>query len=425
MNFLIADDYPSNRKLLRAQLESEGHSVHDVADGIEALEVLEHESIDAVISDILMPNMDGFRLCHEIRSNAKLFAIPVILFTSTYNSAGDRKLAETVGADCYLLKPAPTPVIMAAVRAATEKAALRTQTQPALPKIDEGYVLQQYNDALVRKLEARNTELQAAITNLEAARDEILKLNRNLEARVTERTTALDAANEELEAFTASVSHDLRAPLRNLSGFAHLLEASAGEQLNEEGKRLIARIRDAATHMNDLISDLLAFAHASRCEMRLDDVNLDALVDESIEDLEMDCMGRNVEWHRNPLPKVSGDAALLRQVFANLLSNAVKYTRPRDPAHIEIGCEENAAGERVIFIRDNGVGFDMQQSPQLFGVFSRLHSTKEFEGTGIGLANVRRIVSRHGGRVWAEGEVGHGATFYFTLHAPLDRRQTA
>ena len=286
-------------------------------------------------------------------------------------------------------------------------------------------MLKQYSEALVRKLSEKNSELQGALDSVQIAHDEILKLNRELDARVQQRTAELEianrkltAANEELEAFSSSVSHDLRAPLRHINGYAAILGELVGEKLDEEGQLALSRISDAAKQMRQLINDLLAFSRIGRAEMRTTVVDLEALVAESIRSLHSEVNGRSIVWKRDPLPRAQGDPALLSQVFVNLLSNAVKYTRPRDPARIEIGFRDEGKEELVIFVRDNGVGFDMRHSQGLFEPFHRLHRAEEFEGTGIGLANVRRIVSRHGGRAWAEGIVDGGATFYFTLAKP-------
>lgn len=224
----------------------------------------------------------------------------------------------------------------------------------------------------------------------------------------------LRAANAELEAFTYSVSHDLRAPLRHIDGFADLLNTHANATLDDKGKRYLKTISDSAKRMGALIDDLLVFSRIGRAEMRHAKVDLNPLVDEVIQELRVETSKRNVVWKRQDLPVVEADSSLLRQVLVNLLSNAVKYTRPRDPALIEIGSVASD-DEHTIFIRDNGVGFDMTYVGKLFGVFQRLHRAEEFEGTGIGLANVHRIVLRHGGRTWAEGKSDEGATFYFTL----------
>ncbi|HSI13289.1 MAG TPA: ATP-binding protein, partial [Chthoniobacter sp.] len=224
----------------------------------------------------------------------------------------------------------------------------------------------------------------------------------------------LRAANAELEAFTYSVSHDLRAPLRHIDGFADLLKSHASDGLGDKGKRYLKTISDSAKRMGALIDDLLVFSRIGRAEMRHSKVDLNPLVEEVIQELRVETLKRNVAWKRQELPTVDGDPSLLRQVFVNLLSNAVKYTRPRDPAEIEVGSVVSD-DHHMIFVRDNGVGFDMTYVGKLFGVFQRLHRAEEFEGTGIGLANVQRIILRHGGKTWAEGKSGEGATFYFTL----------
>jgi two-component system sensor histidine kinase/response regulator len=412
MNLLIVDDYPTNRRLLRAQLEGESHNVLEASNGIEALQLLEVSAVDAIISDILMPNMDGYRLCREIRQDPRFAALPLILYTSTYNSPKDRQLAQTVGADCYLLKPAPTAAILKAIDDAMHGTSSRARdvAQP-----DENYVLKRYNEALVRKLEDTNTELHHTLDELRGAHEQILAMNRDLEERVRQRTAALDAANRELESFSYSVSHDLRAPLRHVSGFVGLLEQRVASQLDEQNLDLLHRIGKSAKHMAQLVDNLLEFARVDKVKLRIVDVQLDVLARETIAELAVDTQGRDIEWIVHSLPQVRGDANLLRQVFVNLLANAVKYSRTRAHARIEIGCESIEAVGCTIFVRDNGVGFDSRRAGELFGVFKRLHSAKEFEGTGVGLAHAHRIVARHGGRIWAESAADVGATFRFTL----------
>ena len=225
----------------------------------------------------------------------------------------------------------------------------------------------------------------------------------------------LRAANEELEAFSYSVSHDLRAPLRHIDGFVGLLRKQAVQKLSEQESRYLNVIASSARHMGALIDDLLVFSRMSRVEMRCTPAALNSLLDEAIKGTHAEAEGRRIKWKIGQLPEVQADAAMLRQVWVNLINNAVKYTRTRNPAEIEVGCQDGTNGEWIFFVRDNGVGFDMQYAHKLFGVFQRLHRADEFEGTGIGLANVRRIVSRHGGRTWAEGMPDAGATFYFSL----------
>lgn len=239
----------------------------------------------------------------------------------------------------------------------------------------------------------------------------------DLEAAVAARTAELARINEELNAFTSSVSHDLRAPLRHMTGFATLLDRRCRDTLGDEGRNYARQVIDAGGRMSRLIDDLLAFARTAQAPLRTEPVDLTELVRDAIADASRDVEGRIIEWHVDTLPSVEGDRALLRQALTNLIANAVKYTRTRERARIHVGALPAAGGERVLYVRDNGVGFDMAFAGRLFGVFQRLHAADQFEGTGIGLANVRRIIQRHGGRTWAEGAVDQGATFFVSLPA--------
>ena len=235
-------------------------------------------------------------------------------------------------------------------------------------------------------------------------------------SQLNERACELEAAYRELEAFSYSVSHDLRAPLRHINGFVDLLTEHATENLGERERYYLRIIADSARQMGMLIDDLLAFSRMSRSEMQRIAICTDAMVHEVVKSaLQGEPKERRIVWTIGPLPAVEADPSMLRQVWTNLISNAVKYSRKRPTAEIEIGCDDTLEAEVVFFVRDNGVGFDMQYADKLFGVFQRLHRTEDFEGTGIGLANVRRIVSRQGGRTWAEAFKDAGATFFFSL----------
>jgi len=252
------------------------------------------------------------------------------------------------------------------------------------------------------------------ITERKRREQEIQSLNQEL----AKRSTELEAINKELEAFAYSVSHDLRAPLRHMAGYTELLQKKASSVVDEKSKHYIAMILDAAKRMGNLIDDLLAFSRIGRAETQKTLVSLAQLVKEALAEVRQDTEGRNIAWKVGALPEFYGDRSMLKLVLVNLISNAIKFTRTRTQAEIEIGCANGNKDDLVVFVRDNGVGFDMKYVNKLFGVFQRLHDSDAFEGTGIGLATVQRIIHRHGGKVWAEGAVDSGATFYFSAPKP-------
>src|SRR3989454_502059 len=255
------------------------------------------------------------------------------------------------------------------------------------------------------------------ITERKRAEQEIKELNEDLSRRAAE----LETLNKELEAFTYSVAHDLRAPLRHIDGFSKILLEDFGSQLDPLAQKHLQRIHESTRHMGHLVDDLLNLARVGRQPVQLQITGLNALVEEVLGDLETETRGRQIDWQIGRLPFVECDPGLMKQVLANLLSNAIKYTRPRELAVIQVGQRE-VDGQPVIFIRDNGVGFNMKYADKLFGVFQRLHRKEDFEGTGVGLATILRSIQKHGGRVWAEAELDKGATFFFTLGAPKDTR---
>jgi two-component system sensor histidine kinase/response regulator len=404
MKVLIVDDIETNRKLLRLNLQAEGVETREAADGVDALAALEVAEVDAVISDILMPRMDGYRLCREIRDRAALRNLPFIFYTSTYTSPGDEQLAIDCGGDRYIRKPAPMHEILSAVRELIDPS--RQRPAPITPA-DESHVMREYSEALVRKLEERNGKL-------ERARAEIAQANAELELRVRERTADLVIANQELEAFSHMIAHDLRSPLAAISGFSFLLLDKCRGKVDDRAMTDLGFISQAAGRMNDMTTDLLRLARANRAEITWQEVNMSALASAVLQDLQAREHERAVTFSVLPGMVKMADFGLIRVALENLLGNAWKYTGKTAHARIEFGREERD-GEDSFFVRDNGAGFQMAAAGKLFSTFCRLHPASEFPGTGIGLNTVQRIINRLGGRIWAEAAVGRGATFFFTL----------
>lgn len=268
-------------------------------------------------------------------------------------------------------------------------------------------------NGMLAQIELQNAEV-------EAGKAQVQDLNDQLERRVQQRTAELETTNRELEAFTYSVSHDLRAPLRRIDGFGKLLVEEYASQLPDEGARYLRRMRDGAREMGLLVDDLLNLARLGRQEVKWQVTGLRSVVEKVIGAVSHEAEGRNVEWKLQPLPFVECDPVLIEVVFTNLLTNALKYTRPRERTIIEVGTVERH-GVATVFVRDNGVGFSMKYADKLFGVFQRLHRAEDFEGTGVGLATVQRIVHKHGGEIWAEAELDRGACFYFTVGGVRER----
>ncbi len=363
---LIVDDTPANLGVMVQHLEDQGFRVLVAQDGAEGLRRASDFRPDLILLDVTMPGQDGFAVCRQLQGDAATRHIPVIFMTALADQR-DKLEGFAAGGVDYVTKPLHIDEVAARVRTHLELNALRQQL---------------------------------------AAQNRLL----------IERTEELAASNRELEAFSYSVSHDLRTPLRAIDGFSRMLSNKCTDRLDDEGKRLIQVVRDNAAKMAELIDGILEFARSGRAALRLSHVDVEQMVQSVWADLESDRAGREVHLRIGPLPPVRADPNLLRQVWTNLLSNAIKFTRPRATARIEVGGSAEGASV-AYFVKDNGTGFDPTYQHKLFGVFERLHGVREFEGSGIGLAIVARIVGRHGGRVWAQGALDQGATFRFTLPA--------
>jgi signal transduction histidine kinase len=360
---VVDDEVPQMRALCET-LQDNGYQAVGYTSGKDALAAMREMKFDLLLADLMMPEMDGIALLRAAHEQDPDLATIIMTGHGTIATAVE---AMKMGALDYILKPFRLSAVLLVLARAL----------------------------VIRRLRVENAEL---------------------ERRVRQQVLELETANKDLESFAHSVSHDLKAPVRAISGFTQLLIESSAELLPEPDLKLLHKISRNAQHMAELIEGLLALSRNGRQAFASQQVDLPALVNSVVTDLRREQGTRQVEVRVGALPAVVGDPALLRQVFVNLLANAFKFTRGRQQAVIEVA-SFTEAGTTVYFVRDNGAGFDMQYADRLFGVFQRLHSVNEFEGTGVGLSIVQRIIQRHGGRIWAEAAVEEGATFYFTLAA--------
>jgi hypothetical protein len=415
VEILIVEDSLTQAEQLKYILEQHGYR-HSVArNGREALASMQSRVPTLVISDVMMPEMGGYELCHKIKQEDKFKKIPVILLTSLTDPTEVVKGLES-GADSFIFKPYDEQYLLAQIAYILANRHLRESDTPQMG-VEIFFAGRKFfitSDRL-QILNLLLSTYEAAVQKnreLTATQDKLRHLNEDLEA-----------ANKELEAFSYSISHDLRAPLRHIDGFSQLLIKDCANELSPKGQGLLRNVSERATFMGRLIDDLLNFSRLGRQPVGKHRVILAELTRQVLEELAPEREGRDVEVRLGEMPDCTGDPALLKQVLINLISNAFKFTRKKEHALIEIGSGPgDKEGEALYFIRDNGAGFEMEYASKLFGVFQRMHRASEFEGTGVGLSIVQRIIHRHGGRIWAEAKLDHGAAFYFTL--PLSPPKT-
>ncbi|MBI2295189.1 MAG: response regulator [Betaproteobacteria bacterium] len=402
---LVAEDSPTQAQRLQHILEQQGYRVTVTANGRQALEVARRRKPTIIISDVVMPEMDGYELSRTIKADPGLGDVPVILVT-TLSDPQDVIRGLECCADNFILKPYDEHYLLSRVQFVLVNREVRQSERVGMGV--EIVFNGQKHFITADRLQILNLLLStydAAIQRnkeLKHSQEELRSLNAQLEG-----------ANKELESFSYSVSHDLRAPLRAIDGFSRILEGDFSERLDDEGRRLLKVIRDSSRSMGQLIDDLLAFSRLGRKAVASAEIDMRRVFEEAFKEVRMD-RDRPARLVAGALPPAFGDAALVRQVWHNLLSNAVKFSSRREQPVVEVSGYEDER-YNVYCVKDNGAGFDMQYYDKLFGVFQRLHDASEFPGTGVGLATVQRVIAKHGGRVWAEGKVGEGAAFYFTL----------
>ncbi|HUY14644.1 MAG TPA: response regulator [Terriglobia bacterium] len=413
VEILVAEDSPTQAEQLKHYLTARGYTVTVVGNGKQALAAALERKPRLVITDIVMPEMDGYDLCKEIKSQAGLADVPVILLTSL-STAHDVLKGLECGADNFIRKPYDEKYLLSRVEYILANQELRKSERMRVG-VHLYFAGQTY---------FITSERHQILDLLISTYEEAVRINEDLETKqrelsrehdlLRERTSQLAEANKQLEAFSYSVAHDLRAPLRQINGFVSVLIDDFASQLGPAAERHLQTIREGSEKMGRMVDDLLNLARLDRKEMELKITPLNSTVNVVLTELQAQCANRKIEWDIGSLPSVACDPGLMKLAFTNLLSNAVKYTLRKDLAVIQVG-QVLLDGHVTLFVRDNGAGFNLQHASKLFGVFQRFHAADEFEGSGVGLATVQRIIRKHGGRIWAEAEPGKGATFYFTL----------
>ena len=401
---LIADDIAPNLYLLESILKGNGYEVTSVRNGAEALAAAKRDPPDLIITDILMPVMDGFELCRQLKANERLRTVPFIFYTATYTDPRDEQFALSLGAARFIVKPQKPEIFMQDVRKVLEESQLRGSAEPAQPPVNDRKILKEYNEVLFRKLEKKVMQLETEIAVRKAAEQQ-------REAVIKE----LEQKNAELARFTYTVSHELRSPLITIQGFAGLIQEEAVHDGDPaELRNHVRRIVVAVDTLDALLSDLLKLSRAGRSINTPEPVGFGIIVREAVNLFSRSLAEHRVNVETAPdFPAVKVDHARIKEVLVNLIENAIKYRGDRPDPVIRIGIDKECEAP-VFFVQDNGIGIEPRYLERIFNLFEKLDGTTE--GTGVGLAIVKRIIEAHGGKIWAESEgPGKGTTFRFTL----------
>ena len=404
MKVLLADDRIENRYLGQTILENAGYEVTTAANGAEALEKVLHDHFDIIVSDIMMPTMDGFQICRELKQDEQLKTIPFVFYTATYTDAQDEAFARRLGAQDFIVKPMEPEMFVERINTVVQKPPV-IPPPPTTP--DEVQYFKEYSHRLVQKLEQK-------IAEVESINRELKDVNETLEERIREKTESLEVKNRELEAFAYSVAHDLRAPLRALNGLSHALLEEYAHCLDTTGEHYATRIIRAAERMDALIHDLLAYSRMAQVELPLSTVSLETVVNDICDQLgPMLLEKKALLTVERPLPSVLGNALALHQAISNLIVNAVKFVAAGIEPRVRIRAEENSETVRLL-VEDNGIGIEPEFQSRIFQMFERLHQ-KEYAGTGVGLALVQKAVERMNGKAGVQSALNKGSTFWIEL----------
>ena len=416
VHVLIAEDSPTQADLLRYLLEEQGYEVTHAPNGRLALEAAQARKPTLVVSDIVMPEMDGYALCKAIKGDKHLKDVPVVIVTSLAGIQ-DIVMALDCGADNFIRKPYEPAALLARIQYILSNRELRghrgTRMKLGLEIFLGGkkHFITSEREQILDLLVASYEQAVQANEELKRRDQVISALNADLERHAA----YLESANKELEAFSHSVSHDLRGPLVTIDGFTARLQKDSDQALTPQGREHLRRVRDSVQRMGQLIDDMLYLSKVTRAELHREPADLAVMAAEIVDELRAQHAQRDVEFVVPASVPASCDVRLMRIALANLLGNAWKFTGKREGARVEFSVTRTRGSEPVYRVQDNGAGFDMAHAAKLFAPFERLHTVGDFPGTGIGLATVQRIVERHGGRLWAEAAVDQGAAFYFTL----------